>query len=48
MTNKKEKFSTSSKREQFTGKKKSKLPLLIAVAAVAVVAVLALLAFTGG
>ncbi len=43
----KENFSTGSKREQFTGKKKSKLPLLIAVSAVAVVAVLAFVFIIG-
>ncbi len=48
MTKKKDKFSTSSKREQFTGKEKSKLPLFAAVAALLVVAVIALLAFSGG
>lgn len=48
MTNKKEQFSTGSKREQFTGKEKSKFPLLIAVAALAVVAVIVLLVIPGG
>lgn len=48
MTNKKEQFSSSNKREQFTGKEKSKLPLIIAVAALAVVAIFILFVFTGG
>ncbi len=47
MTIKKDKFLTSSKREQFTGKGKSKLSLFAAVAALLVVAVIALLVFTG-
>lgn len=43
----KETFSTDSKREQFTGKQKSRLPLLVAVSAVAVIIVLAFVFLIG-
>lgn len=41
-------FSSSSKRNQFTGKKKNKLPLVIAVIVFAVVVVLGGVLLTGG
>ncbi len=44
--NSKENFSTGTKREQFTGKGKSRLPLIIIVAAIAAVIVLGVVLLT--